>query len=83
MMMIYDVVRQQGGWAVACGEERLHSYRSREEAIAQARLLGHDAFDRGETSTIRVQAPGGDFRTECTYGCDKVGEANSFQGGRF
>jgi hypothetical protein len=83
MILIYDVVRQEGGWAVAHGEERLCSYRSREQAIAQARLLGHDAYDRGETSRIRVQIFGGDFRVECTYGCDELGESRSFQGGRF
>ena len=83
MMLIYDVVRQEGGWAVTHGDQRLHSYRSREEAIAQAWLLGHDAYDRGESSRIRVQVFGGDFRTECTYGCDDPGESASFQGGRF
>lgn len=83
MILIYDVVRQEGGWAVAQGEERLCCYRSREEAIAQARLLGHDAFDRGESSRIRVQVFGGDFRIECTYGSDGLGESSSFRGGRF
>ena len=81
MVLVYDVVRHTGGWAVAQGETKLCSYRSQEQAIAHARLLGHDAYDRGETCAIRVQTHGGDFRTECTYGVD--GPESSFRGGRF
>jgi hypothetical protein len=80
-VLVYDVVRQSGGWAVAQGEQTICCYRSQEEAIAQARLLGHDAFDRGATSHIRVQTLLGDFRMEYSYGapCPE----SHYRGGRY
>ena len=80
-VLVYDVVRRTGGWAVAQGELTLCSYRSQEQAIAQARLLGHDAFDQGATSHIRVQTLLGAFRIEYSYGapCPE----SHYRGGRY
>ncbi len=80
-VLIYDVVRQSGGWAVAHREQTLCCYRSQEEAIAKARLLGHDAFDRGATSHIRVQTLLGVFRTEHSYGAPSP--ESHYRGGRY
>lgn len=79
--LVYDVVRRSGGWAVANGEQTLCCYRSQEQAIAQARLLGHEAFDRGVTSHIRVQTLLGVFRTEYSYGAPAP--ESHYKGGRY
>lgn len=62
----YYVVRQPGGWAVEYDARVLCCYRTQEQAIAQARLLGRE---RGEACDIMVQEVAtGRFRTEASYG---------------
>ena len=63
--LTYFVVRQPGGWAVKYDGTVLCCYRTQEQAIAQARLLGRDL---GKDCDIQVQEPlSGRFRTEAVY----------------
>jgi hypothetical protein len=65
----YFVVRRAGGWAVQYDETELCCYRTQEQAIAQARLIGRE---RGQAE-IRVQEPvSGRFRIEAMYGAAPV-----------
>jgi hypothetical protein len=64
--LTYYVVRQPGGWAVKYDSQVLCCFRTQEQAIAQARLLGRE---RGEACDIQVQElTTGRFRTEVTFG---------------
>jgi len=61
----YYVVRRSGGWAVQYDDVELCCYRTHEQAVAQARLIGRE---RGQAE-IRVQDPAsGRFRVEATFG---------------
>jgi hypothetical protein len=61
----YFVVRRSGGWAVQYDDIELCCYRTQEQAVAQARLIGRE---HGQAE-IRVQEPvTGRFRIEATYG---------------
>ncbi len=65
IQMTYFVVRQPGGWAVRYDDNVLCCYRTQEQAVAQARLLGRE---RGVTCDVQVQEPvTGRFRTEAVY----------------
>lgn len=61
----YYVIRQPGGWAVEYDDKVLCCFRSQEQAIAQARLVGRE---RNEACEVKVQEPAtGRFRTEASY----------------
>jgi hypothetical protein len=61
----YYVVRQPGGWAVEYDDKVLCCFRTQEQAVAQARLLGRE---RGVACDILVQEIStGRFRTEVSY----------------
>ena len=61
----YYVVRQPGGWAVEYDDKVLCCFRTQEQAIAQARLIGRE---RKESCDVMVQEIAtGRFRTEATY----------------
>jgi hypothetical protein len=67
----YYVVRQPGGWAVEYDDKVLCCFRSQEQAVAQARLIGRE---RNEACEIKVQeATTGRFRTEASYGLPAAG----------
>jgi hypothetical protein len=64
--LTYYVRRQPGGWAVEYDNSVLCCFRTQEQAVAQARLLGRD---RGEACEVKVQEiTTGRFRTEATFG---------------
>jgi hypothetical protein len=61
----YYVVRQPGGWAVEYDDTVLCCYRTMEQAVAQARLIGRE---RGVPCEVKVQEPAtGRFRTEACF----------------
>jgi hypothetical protein len=61
----YFVVRRPGGWAVEYDETTLCCYRTQEQAVAQARLIGRE---RGLPCEVKVQEPiTGRFRTEACF----------------
>ena len=68
--LTYFVVRRPGGWAVEYDETVLCCFRTHEQAVAQARLIGRE---RGMPCDIKVEEPfTGRFRTEVTYGAQPV-----------
>ena len=64
----YYVVRQTGGWAVEYEDTILCCYRTQEQAIAQARLLGREHADSCEVQVQEITT--GKFRTEATFGAE-------------
>lgn len=62
----FYVIRQPGGWAVEYDDKVLCCFRSQEQAVAEARLIGRE---RHEACEIKVQEPTtGRFRIEASYG---------------
>ncbi len=67
--LIYKVVRRPGGWAVEYDDQTLCCYRSQEQAIAEARLLGRSGWEQGgRPSRVQVHSTTGLVRTEATFG---------------
>ena len=64
--LTYYVVRQPGGWAVRYDDKVLCCFRTHEQAVAEARLLGRD---RGQACDIQVEEVStGRFRTVASFG---------------
>ena len=69
--LTYTIKRRPGGWAVEYGDDWLCCYRTQEQAIVHARLLGHNGWrDGGAPSEIQVLGVTGVLRTEWVYGKD-------------
>lgn len=70
--LTYIVKRRPGGWAVEYDDEWLCCYRTQEQAIAYARLLGHNGWhDGGIPCEIQVLSTTGLLRTEYVYGQER------------
>ena len=67
---VVSVLRTDGGWAVVHERRILATYRHQEEAIAHARLHGHDLWDHGHACEVLVYEASGRARPECAYGRD-------------
>ena len=67
--LTFKVVRHPGGWAVEFDDRILCCYRSQEQAIAQARLIGRDRWeDDGSHARVEVESVTGGRRIEVTFG---------------
>jgi hypothetical protein len=69
VQLTYKVVRRPGGWAVEYDDQVMCCFKSQEQAIAEARLLGRTHWEQGgQPSQVQVQSITGLVRTEATFG---------------
>ena len=71
--LTYKVVRSPGGWAVEYDGRMVCCFKSQEQAIAEARLLGRTHWEEGgQPSRVQVHSTTGLVRTEATFGHERL-----------
>jgi len=69
--VIYRIVEHDGGWAYKVGDVFSETFRSRNDAIAAARIAAQEQRTPGETHPIEFEDADGHWHEEVSPGSDR------------
>ncbi len=69
--VVYEVVEHDGGWAYKLGDVFSEPFPTRDEALAQAKVVAEEQELPGEPATIEYEDEKGEWHEELSPGDDR------------